>query len=94
VSLPLAARCPKPRAMLSGVLSGLVEPVGTAATLLLAPLLTPVLPALLAFAAGAMVYAAARELIPGSQTGPGREAGTLGLAAGWTLMMTLDVALG
>lgn len=94
VSLP---RCQqgesRPRAFLAGVLSGLPEPAGGFAAGALAGLAAPALPWMLAFAAGAMVYVSAEELIPTASAGEDR-AGTLGLLAGFVLMMALDMALG
>ena len=84
----------KPRAFGYGVLSGVVEPVGAVLTILLTKLLTPVLPYLLAFAAGAMVYVVVEELIPESQAGKHSNIGTIGVALGFALMLLLDVALG
>ena len=84
----------KPRAFLYGTLSGAVEPVGAALTVLLAGTLIPVLPYALSFAAGAMIYVVVEELIPEMSAGRHSNVGTLLFAAGFTLMMTLDVALG
>ena len=95
ISMPLrsagASRC---KAFWYGVLSGVVEPVGAVATVLLASQVVPVLPYLLAFAAGAMIYVVVEELIPESQSGEHTNVGTVGVAAGFALMMVLDVALG
>ena len=74
--------------------SGIVEPIGGGITILLASKITPVLPYLLAFAAGAMIYVVVEELIPEAQNGKHTNVGTIGVAAGFTLMMILDVALG
>lgn len=63
-------------------------------TILLASHVVPVLPYLLAFAAGAMVYVVVEELIPEAQAGTHTNIGTVGVAAGFVLMMVLDVALG
>lgn len=84
----------KVRAFAWGALSGAVEPVAGIVTILLADTLTPVLPWLLAFAAGAMLYVVVEELIPESQNGRHSDAGTVGFAAGFLLMMILDVATG
>ena len=94
ISLPLqAAGMPKYRACVFGVLSGAVEPLGAALTLLFAQLLTPVLPFVLSFAAGAMLSVVMEELAP--QLSGGRaKAGLLLFALGFSLMMILDVALG
>ncbi|MCD7838913.1 MAG: ZIP family metal transporter, partial [Clostridiales bacterium] len=95
ISIPLTAGgMSKPRAFLSGVLSGLVEPLGAAATLLAAGLVLPALPYLLSFAAGAMLYVVVEELIPEMSQGKHSNVGALAFAAGFTLMMALDVALG
>lgn len=84
----------KPRAFGYGVLSGVVEPVGAVLTILLTGLVAPVLPYILAFAAGAMVYVVVEELIPESQAGQHSNIGTIGVALGFALMLLLDVALG
>lgn len=77
-----------------GVVSGIVEPVGAVLTILLSGLIVPVLPYLLSFAAGAMVYVVVEELIPESAAGKHSNLGTIGFAAGFVIMMILDVALG
>lgn len=77
-----------------GVGSGVVEPLAGLATLLLIEVLQPVLPFLLAFAAGAMIYVVVEELIPESQSGRHSNVATIGVAFGFALMMLLDVALG
>ena len=77
-----------------GMLSGIVEPIAAVITILLAGLITPILPYLLAFAAGAMIYVVVEELIPESQAGEHSNFGTVALALGFTLMMILDIALG
>lgn len=74
--------------------SGAVEPVGALLTIRLTSLVTPVLPYLLAFAAGAMLYVVIEELIPEAQVGEHSNIGTIGAALGFALMMVLDVALG
>ena len=95
ISLPLRGEgVSKLRAFVYGVLSGIVEPIGAAVTIVLAKQLTPWLPYLLSFAAGAMFYVVVEELIPESQAGEHSNLGTLGAAAGFALMMVLDVALG
>ena len=68
--------------------------MGAAATILLTSLVTPVLPYILAFAAGAMIYVVVEELIPEAQEGEHSNIGTIGVAIGFVLMMILDVALG
>lgn len=77
-----------------GVLSGAVEPVFALMTLLCAGLLQPVMPWLLSFAAGAMLYVVVEELIPHARLDGGSRLATLGVMAGFLLMMILDVALG
>ena len=77
-----------------GVLSGVVEPAGALVTLLLAEQVVQILPCLLAFAAGAMIYVVVEELLPESQSGERFHIGTVGVAAGFALMMVLDIALG
>ena len=84
----------KKKAFLYGVISGIVEPIAAVLTILLANLVTPILPYLLAFAAGAMIYVVVEELIPESQSGEHSNLATIGVAIGFTLMMILDIALG
>lgn len=84
----------KKKAFICGVLSGVVEPVGGFITILIAGIITPVLPYLLSFAAGAMMYVVIEELIPESQNGEHSNIGTIGAAVGFALMMVLDIALG
>lgn len=95
ISLPLKAEgVKKPKAFLYGILSGAVEPVTAFITVLLANIIVPVLPYLLSFAAGAMIYVVVEELIPEMSEGKHSNVGTLLFAAGFTIMMALDVALG
>ncbi len=95
ISLPLRAEgMPKGRAFLGGVLSGVVEPIGAVLTILAARLVIPALPYLLSFAAGAMLYVVVEELIPEMSEGEHSNIGTLFFAAGFSVMMALDVALG
>ncbi len=82
------------KSFLYGVLSGVVEPIGAFITILLAEMVVPILPCLLAFAAGAMIYVVVDELIPGSQSGEHSNIGTIGAAVGFVLMMVLDVVFG
>ena len=77
-----------------GVLSGIVEPIGAVITLLLANLITPLLPYLLSFAAGAMIYVVIEELIPEMSEGEHSHIGTIFFAIGFSLMMVLDILLG
>lgn len=95
ISMPLRSEgAAKSKAFLSGALSGAVEPIAAAVTILLTALVVPILPYLLAFAAGAMIYVVVEELIPEAQAEPHTNIGTIGVAMGFTLMMVLDVALG
>ena len=82
------------RSFLIGSLSGAVEPVGGLVIVLLASLMTPALPYLLAFAAGAMLYVVVEELIPEASEGEHSNHSTLGFAIGFVLMMVLDVVMG
>ena len=84
----------KTKAFLYGTLSGIVEPIAALITILLTSLVVPILPYILGFAAGAMIYAVVEELIPESQEGEHSNIGTIGLALGFVIMMVLDVALG
>ena len=84
----------KRKAFLYGTLSGIVEPIAAIVTILLASFVVPILPYLLAFAAGAMIYVVVEELIPESQSGEHSNIGTIGVAIGFVIMMILDVALG
>jgi len=95
ISMPLCSEgMSKKKAFICGVLSGVVEPVGGFITILIAGIITPVLPYLLSFAAGAMMYVVIEELIPESQNGEHSNIGTIGAAVGFALMMVLDIALG
>ncbi len=94
ISMPLSAEgMGKPRAFLSGVLSGIVEPIGAVLTILAAALIVPALPYLLSFAAGAMIYVVVEELIPEMSEGKHSNIGTVFFAVGFSVMMVLDVAL-
>lgn len=95
VSMPLkAAGNSRRKAFAIGALSGVVEPVAAIITVVLAAYIIPVLPYLLAFAAGAMMYVVVEELIPDTQEGRHSNWGTVGFAVGFCLMMVLDVVLG
>lgn len=95
VSMPLkSGGMSKGKAFLRGALSGVVEPLGAVITMLLTSVTAPLLPYLLSFAAGAMIYVVIEELIPEAQSGEHSNIGTIGAAAGFALMMVLDVALG
>ncbi len=95
ISIPFKAEgFSKPKAFFYGVLSGIVEPIAALITILLTNLVVPILPYLLSFAAGAMIYAVVEELIPESQQGKHTNLGTIGVALGFVVMMVLDTALG
>ena len=95
ISMPLKADGMKKRkAFVCGVLSGVVEPVAAIFTVLASGFIVPILPYLLSFAAGAMIYVVVEELIPESQAGEHSNISTIGVAAGFVIMMILDVALG
>ena len=95
ISMPLKNEgMSKTKAFLYGTLSGIVEPIGAIITILLTGIVTPILPYLLSFAAGAMIYVVVEELIPESQAGEHSNIGTIGVAIGFVIMMILDVALG
>lgn len=95
ISMPMrAAGNSRMRSFLIGGLSGIVEPVGALLVILLASLMTPILPYFLAFAAGAMIYVVVEELIPEASEGQHSNIGTVGFAVGFVLMMVLDVVLG
>lgn len=95
VSLPLRSDgVSRSKAFAWGALSGIVEPIGTILTICLSGLLVPLLPYLLGFAAGAMLYVVVEDLIPEMSTGKHSNVSTLCFAAGFVVMMALDVALG
>lgn len=94
LSMPLHAEgMSKNRSFAIGVLSGIVEPIASILTILLISFVAPILPYLLAFAAGAMMYVVVEELIPEAQAEPHSNIPTLGFTAGFVLMMILDCAL-
>ena len=94
VSLPIRSERGRGTAFFYGMMSGIVEPIAGGVTVLLAAYITPVLPYLLAFAAGAMIYVVVEELVPESAEGEHSNIGTIGFAIGFALRMILDVALG
>ena len=95
ISMPLQSHgLSKGKAFLYGAMSGIVEPIAAVITIFLTGIAVPLLPYLLSFAAGAMIYVVVEELIPESQAGEHSNIGTIGVAAGFVLMMILDVALG
>ena len=90
ISMPLRSEgTSKGKSFFYGFLSGVVEPIGAILTILFSAALTPVMPYLLSFAAGAMIYVVVEELIPESSIGDHSDIGTIGFA----IMMILDVAL-
>lgn len=95
ISMPLRAEgMPKMKTFLLGVLSGIVEPIGAVMVILAAGFFVPMLPFLLAFAAGAMFYVVVEELIPDMAQGEHSNIGSVSFAFGFALMMALDVGLG
>ena len=82
------------RSFLYGAMSGAVEPIGAALTILLAGIIVPVLPYALSFAAGAMIYVVVEELIPEMSSGKHSNIGTVFFSIGFTLMMIFDVTFG
>ena len=95
VTMPVRAEgVSKSKAFLAGVLSGVVEPIGSFVTLYAVGMLLPILPYLLGFAAGAMIYVVINELVPEMSVGEYSRLGEVMFGLGFVLMMTLDVALG
>ena len=95
VSMPLRAEgMSKGKTFLYGVLSGVVEPIAAAVTIVAAGAVVPIMPYLLAFAAGAMMYVVMEELIPEMSEGKHSNWGTIAFSLGFVLMMILDVTLG
>ena len=95
ISMPLKSEgISKGKAFLYGTASGIVEPIGAVITILLSQFVVPILPYLLAFAAGAMIYVVVEELIPEASKGAHSNIATIGFAIGFVVMMVLDVALG
>lgn len=95
ISMPLKSEgISRRKSFLYGTLSGLVEPFGAIAVILLSDFLIPLLPYLLSFAAGAMIYVIVEEIIPEASEGTHSNIATIGFAVGFCVMMILDVALG
>ncbi|MDE6786658.1 MAG: ZIP family metal transporter [Muribaculaceae bacterium] len=95
VSMPLrSAGNSRRKSFLMGTLTGVVEPIGAILTILLASVIVPLLPYLLAFAAGSIMDVVVEERIPETQEGEHSNLGTIGFAFGFILMMVLDVVLG
>ena len=95
ISTPLlSAGNSRLKSFVIGCLSGVVEPIGGVLIILLASHMIPLMPLLLSFAAGAMLYVVVEELIPEASQGKHSNLSTIGFAIGFTMMMTLDVVLG
>ena len=95
ISMPLHGEGEsRPKAFLMGALSGIAEPAAAIVTIMAAGVVVPMLPVLLSFAAGAMMYVVVEELIPEMASGNHSNIGTIAFTAGFTIMMMLDVALG
>ena len=95
ISMPLhSSGKGKFKSFVGGVLSGVVEPIGAIITIMLTQIVVPILPYLLSFAAGAMIYVVVAELIPESQSDKRTNSATIAVAIGFVIMMLLDVALG
>lgn len=95
ISMPLhSSGKGKFKSFVGGVLSGVVEPIGAIITIMLTQIVVPILPYLLSFAAGAMIYVVVAELIPESQSDKRTNIVTIAVAIGFVIMMLLDVALG
>ncbi len=95
ISMPLlASGTKKPKAFGYGLLSGIVEPLGAILTIVASAIVVPILPYCLSFAAGAMIYVVVEELIPQMSEGEHSNIGTIFFGLGFSLMLTLDVALG
>ena len=95
ISMPLKMQnMEKKKAFIYGVLSGIVEPIAAIVTIMLTNVVVPILPYLLSFAAGAMIYVVIEELIPEMHEGEKSELGAIGTTVGFLIMMILDVVLG
>ena len=95
ISMPLKSEgVDKHKSFVYGVLSGIVEPIAAVITIMASEIVVPILPYLLAFAAGAMIYVVVEELIPEMSQGKHSNIGTIAFAVGFSIMMVLDVALG
>ena len=95
ISMPLKNEgLSKLKAFFLGMLSGIVEPIGALITIALTNMVLPILPYILSFAAGAMIYVVVEELIPETENGKHSDLGTIGVAIGFVIMMVLDIALG
>ena len=94
ISMPLKSEgLSKNKAFLYGALSGIVEPIGAAITIAFSSIITPVMPYLLSFAAGAMIFVVVEELIPEAAEGNSSDISAIAFSIGFVIMMILDVAL-
>jgi ZIP family zinc transporter len=84
----------KIKSFIYGVLSGIVEPIAAIITIMLTNIVVPILPFLLAFAAGAMFFVVIEELIPEMHEGKSSFIGIIGVTIGFIIMMVLDIVLG
>ena len=92
ISMPLKSEgMSKPKAFLYGALSGIVEPIAAIITILLTNVITPILPYLLSFSAGAMIYVVVEELIPNGKISKDDKMCTVGILIGFVIMMFLDL---
>ncbi len=95
ISMPMKMEgSSRKRAFIAGVLSGIVEPISAIITVLLINFVVPILPYLLSFAAGAMMYVVVEELVPEMHNGKKSAVGVIGFTIGFIIMMVLDIALG
>ena len=95
ISLPMkASGSSKLKAFIYGVLSGVVEPIGAFLTISLTKFVVPILPFMLSFAAGAMIYVVVEELVPEINNKEKNAKGIIGVALGFIVMMVLDITLG
>lgn len=95
ISMPLKMEgVSRAKAFLYGVLSGIVEPIAAIITIMMLNIVVPILPYLLSFAAGAMIYVVVEELIPEVHCGKKTALGVIGFTIGFAVMMVLDIALG
>ncbi len=95
ISLPLKSNgMSKKKALFYGFLSAIVEPIAAAITLLLTNYIITLLPCLLSFAAGAMIYVVVYELIPELKSGNYFNVSKIGIAFGFVIMMLLDIIFG
>lgn len=95
ISMPLKMEgVSKTKAFLYGVMSGIVEPIAAVITIMMINIVVPILPYLLSFAAGAMIYVVVEELIPEIHCGNKSFLGVIGFTIGFVVMMVLDIALG